>query len=112
MNASLSDVLVSFLAGGALGFRLGHVLSQRTKRRGETTQVSGAERGFLQFLRRKGELLILLPAFAIFWLLVEGPSAEGFRSFGEFCFAWIAAYSLGLPLWYLVERRRLKRRAP
>jgi hypothetical protein len=109
MNVSYSDVLVLFLAGGVLGFSLGDLLAKRRKHRGQATPASGAERGFLQFLRRKGELLILLPVLAIFWLLVEGPSPDGFRSFGEWCFAWIAVYSFGLPLWYLLERQRLKR---
>jgi hypothetical protein len=109
MNVSLSDVLVFFLAGGALGFKLGHALAQRRERGNKVTPASGAERGFREFLRRKGELLIILPLLTIVWLLVEGPSPEGFRSFGEFCFSWVAAYSLGLPFWYLLERRRIER---
>jgi hypothetical protein len=111
ISVSYWDVLLFFLAGGLLGFRVGDLLSKRRIRRGAPPPPSGAEHGFLQFLRRKGELLILLPALAIVWLVVEGPTPEGFRSFGEFCFAWIAVYSLGLPLWYLLERRRLKRGA-
>ncbi len=112
ISVSYSEVLVLFLAGGVLGLRLGDLLARRRKPSGEATPVSGAERGFLQFLRRKGELLILLPTLAVFWFLVEGPSPEGFRSFGEWCFAWITVYSVGLPLWYLLERRRIKRGAP